>query len=65
MEIVDYSEISDDVAKKAFDRSEPCSICNSKQDLALGVVTSGKAAGRLILICFRCNWSPVDGFSKD
>lgn len=65
MEVIDYSEISDDVAKKTFEKADPCPICLGKEDLAIGVMTSGNGAGRLLLFCFRCQWSPSDGADKE
>lgn len=65
MEVSDLTTIPEYTAKAAFAKSSPCTICNSKDDLALGVIASGQATGRLLVFCFRCQYEPVDERPKD
>ncbi len=60
MEVIDRTDISDIDAKAVFEKARPCGICGCKDGLALGVVTGGPAAGRILLYCHDCQFSPVD-----
>jgi hypothetical protein len=65
VEIIDYSVLSDESAKQVFRNAKPCAICGSKDNLAISIVTTGVAAGRLLLHCFHCQFDPTEDSVKE
>jgi hypothetical protein len=55
IEVVDFTEVSEDDNLLAMEEAEPCEDCGSKDFLTLGIVTSGDGAGEFLILCTKCH----------
>lgn len=60
MEVLYYDELGDAYFDRILDEAECCQDCDTKDDLALVVVTSEHEFGSLILICTKCHVETED-----